>query len=84
MYKNLNKIKAKIYDNKEIDYIDNVEFELVLLRNNINKEEFNEKFGCQTCFLLENGHIGMYAYDVEAVLELILNKKKTGTQLYLD
>lgn len=42
-------------------------------------KKFNELFGIQTCLI-----DGPYAWDVEAVLVRIYDKKLTGTQLIPD
>ena len=77
---NLYKLKIPIYcDAGEIPYVKWRELNVALKKNKLSKKKFGQIFGCQTM----SGN-GPYYYDVEAVLERMINGKLTGTQLFLD
>jgi len=80
----LNKLYPKIYklgctvDRKPVDHIKWKALNTALKKAKIMKK-FSELFGVQTCLI-----DGPYAWDVEAVLVRIYDKKLTGTQLIPD
>ena len=45
----------------------------------LSQNDFHKFFGCQTCYV-----DGPYPWDVEAVLERMINKHLAGTQLCPD
>lgn len=83
-YPNLTQIGAKIYYDKPIPYLDGKEFVKLLRKKKISIKKFNEYFGSQTCFALDNGNAGLYVYDVEAVLERMKTGRLIGTQKLWD
>jgi hypothetical protein len=77
---NLYKLKVPIYcDAGAIPYVKWRELNAALKKNKLSKKKFSQLFGSQTM----SGN-GPYYYDVEAVLERMINKKLTGTQLLWD
>lgn len=50
-----------------------------LVKAKLSQDTFHKFFGCQTCYAA-----GPYPWDVEAVLQRMMNGRLTGTQLYPD
>lgn len=77
-YPLLTKLGVKI-EKEPVAHIKRAELIAKLAKHKIDLEKFDEYFGVQTCFI-----DGPYPWDVEAVLERMINKKLTGTQLFPD
>jgi len=56
---------------------------IALADKDLSSELFDELFGVQICPIMD-GELCMYAWDCEAVLEVMLSGKLTGTQLMWD
>lgn len=84
LYPNLKKLKIPIHkyvpqDKLSFCYIKIIELNERLKKAKLSIKKFDELFGTQTCC-----DKGLYAWDVEAVLENMINKKLTGSQLNWD
>lgn len=79
MNKLLNKLKIKITDCAGVSIVTHKDLKKGLAKNKIDRKKFSALFGVQTCPIG-----GVYAHDAEAVLQRMINKKLTGSQLYWD
>lgn len=81
-YPQIKKLGLNITVKSGIDCISSKEIDRVF--NEADRKKFSEYFGVQTCILLDDGAVGLYCWDVEAVLERMNSGKLIGTQKYWD
>ena len=77
-YPNIIKLKIKIYS-RPTPHIKHADLAEGLKNGGLDRQVFSNYFGVQTC-----SEHGLYPHDVEAVLERMINKRLTGTQLFWD
>ena len=87
LYPRIYQLGINVYTD-QIYHVINEDLEPALDKAGLSREKFSEYFGCQTCPLIkvEKGkyYSGLYPWDVEAVIERMISKKMTGTQLMWD
>ncbi len=81
-YPYITKLGIEIYK-KPYSHIISEDLDKVLTE--IERKRFDKYFGVQTCLLRDDGKVGIYPYDAEAVFVRMFEKGKlTGTQLFPD
>jgi hypothetical protein len=85
MYPRIDKLGVPVHHNERYDAVDCEELDDALKKKGDKYlARFGELFGVQTAPVLDNGKMGLYASDVEAVLERMESGKLTGSQLDWD
>lgn len=82
-YKRCTQLGIPVHSDGHVAYVWPDDIEAALAEHGMDYERFNERFGVQTCPLID-GRQALYPWDVEAVLEYMISGRRTGTQLCWD
>jgi hypothetical protein len=85
MYPRIDKLGVTVINNERYDAVECDELDEALKKKGDKYlAKFGELYGVQAAPVLESGKLGLYAWDVEAVLLRMETGKLTGSQLDWD